>query len=188
MEDQLRQVASSRQITPDLRSVLEDMERCGVPRYDWPLLRPLVRLALEQSLDSFRVRHPGSDPVEQGKPAYDAQKQRLLSALDLFEGAPFTLQRLCELMLRPGSYYSSVAKLIFGLEKLLSVSSVLEVSSPVSASLQAPASASMPMEGVNSVHPEVTANTKATVGAVQEEDEDAEMSESEEPGMAASAL
>mmetsp|Transcript_12169 Transcript_12169/g.19779 ORF Transcript_12169/g.19779 Transcript_12169/m.19779 type:complete len:182 (-) Transcript_12169:2354-2899(-) len=110
-----------------LTGVVVEMQASGVPKYEWGLLKPLLKQVLASKLDEFRSNHPSTDPVSASGNSYEESKGRLLSAIDLFQGAPFTLQRLCELILSPGRYYKSVNKLMFGLEKLLSVSSVLEV-------------------------------------------------------------
>jgi hypothetical protein len=125
---------------PRLRRVLEEMRAVGAPAYEWELLRPLLAAALTDSLAAFRAAHPGTDPALPAAPGgFEAGLARLLAALEGFQGAPFTLQRLVELVLEPAQYYRSVAKLIFGLEKMLSVSSVLEVVDPASVALPPPA-------------------------------------------------
>jgi hypothetical protein len=125
---------------PRLRRVLEEMRAVGAPAYEWELVRPLLAAALTDSLTAFRAAHPGTDPaLPAAQGGFEAGLARLLAALEGFQGAPFTLQRLVELILEPAQYYRSVAKLIFGLEKLLSVSSVLEVVDPASVVLPPPA-------------------------------------------------
>jgi hypothetical protein len=125
---------------PRLRRVLEELRAVGAPTYEWELLRPLLGAALTGSLAAFRAANPGTDPAPlAAQGGFEAGLARLLAALEGFQGAPFTLQRLVELILEPDQYYRSVAKLIFGLEKLLSVSSVLEVVDPASVVLPRPA-------------------------------------------------
>ena len=125
---------------PRLRRVLDEMRAVGAPAYEWELVRPLLAAALTDSLAAFRAAHPGTDPaLPAGQGGFEAGLARLLAALEGFQGAPFTLQRLVELILEPAQYYRSVAKLIFGLEKLLSVSSVLEIVDPASVVLPPPA-------------------------------------------------
>ncbi|GBG30572.1 Serine/threonine-protein phosphatase 4 regulatory subunit 2 [Hondaea fermentalgiana] len=181
MESELRNVASTGQVTDKLRGVLEDMRTTGVPKYEWALLKPLVHVATEQALDNFRKEHPNTDPVEQDQPAYDAQKQRLLSAIDLFEGAPFTLQRLCELILQPQMFYKNVSKLMFGLEKLLSVSSVLEVASTVNAGAGAFSTTPEPMEAEGQASSASMATEANHMSDAPADDGDAEMSDSTGP-------
>jgi hypothetical protein len=141
IEDLERFAARGGETGPRLRRVLEELRAVGAPTYEWELLRPLLAAALTDSLAAFRAAHPGTDPAPlAAQGGFEAGLARLLAALEGFQGAPFTLQRLVELILEPGQYYRSVAKLVFGLEKLLSVSSVLEVVDPASVVLPPPAS------------------------------------------------
>jgi len=53
-------------------------------------------------------------------------KDEVFRLLDDFEGAPFTVQRVCELAFRPREHYSSVGKYLRALEKTLLVTSTWE--------------------------------------------------------------
>lgn len=85
-------------------------------RYPWPLLRPLVDYQLDQVLQEMdaegRVEVGPSLPL----PGYDnleALRVRLHSLLDDFtDAAPFTLQRLAELLLEPQKQYTRLGKLV----------------------------------------------------------------------------
>ena len=57
----------------------------------------------------------------------------LQDALDAFDGAPFTLQRMCELIAAPGLHYGTLRKLLYSFERLLSVSSTIEVAAAATA-------------------------------------------------------
>ena len=57
---------------------------------------------------------------------YDEMLKRLLALLNEFPNAPFTVQRLCELLLDPHRIYAtSTRKVTSALEKLLTVSSTV---------------------------------------------------------------
>mmetsp|Transcript_12365 Transcript_12365/g.14193 ORF Transcript_12365/g.14193 Transcript_12365/m.14193 type:complete len:194 (+) Transcript_12365:260-841(+) len=131
--EELRQFASkppeAQEISKPLLAVLQSMRKYGVPQYEWSDLRPLVSRAMVDSINQFRSSHVNSDPEPKPGVSFDDQKARLVSSLNAFDGAPFTLQRLCELILSPADHYNSTKKLLFGLEKLLSVSTTLEVAS-----------------------------------------------------------
>jgi len=100
--------------------VLARMKSDGVPRHDWSqVLQPCLLVQLQETLDAFPV------PKE--------ETERLEEELRRFQGPPFTLQRLCELLTSPRDYYSQAGKLVFGLEKLLIVSSVLQIEKDESA-------------------------------------------------------
>ena len=67
--------------------------------------------------------HPCAQP---GGENYADVLKRQLALLDEFPNAPFTLQRLCELLIAPRAMYAtSTRKLMNAVEKLLTVSSAV---------------------------------------------------------------
>lgn len=48
---------------------------------------------------------------------YETMKTSLLERLDQFNAAPFTVQRLCELLIDPRKQYSRIDKFMRALEK-----------------------------------------------------------------------
>ncbi|GIM15494.1 hypothetical protein Vretimale_18277 [Volvox reticuliferus] len=107
-------------LTSQLRGVLAESALTGRIRYKWPLLRPLVDFVLEQVLTAYdaetrvEVGPPGPDSVSETIERF----QKLLSA---FSDAPWTFQRLCEILLEPKRQYSRLSKLVLAIEKCLLV-------------------------------------------------------------------
>ncbi len=97
-----------------LSVVLEEIARLGKGEHlHWPLLRHFLAVRMQTCLESMPNKSPG----------YADQKEVLLMYLFEFtEVGPFTLQRLCELVLKPETYYSCPRKLLYAFEKLVSVS------------------------------------------------------------------
>ncbi len=117
-------------IDDTLRQIISDIARNGLLKIEWKFIRPLITIQLFNSVIKFYEHHPiPSFPLDQPGNRFHDHLFRLLNSLGNFEhGAPFTLQRLCEIIEDPESqHYSNVNKLIFGLEKLVSVSSTLHV-------------------------------------------------------------
>jgi len=50
--------------------------------------------------------------------SFKEKRQQLVDALQAFDEAPFTLQRLCEILLEPHRQYKSTNKLLAGLDKV----------------------------------------------------------------------
>lgn len=71
-----------------------------------PLLVFFVHLILEIP------NYPNVDPFN-----YESMKSSLLERLELFNAAPFTIQRLCELLIDPRKQYSRIDKFMRALEK-----------------------------------------------------------------------
>jgi hypothetical protein len=59
-----------------------------------------------------------------------SSSDRLLKRLDDFSAPPFTIQRLCELLLGTSPYAAEPRKYVFAVEKLVYVSSTIPVLAP----------------------------------------------------------
>ena len=85
-------------------------------RYPWPLLKPLVAHVLgnvvEQYASTAKVEVGPALPLSGGESAEEL-RTRLLQLLDGFaEEAPFTVQRLAEVLLEPEKQYARLDKLV----------------------------------------------------------------------------
>ncbi|KAJ1342922.1 hypothetical protein BSLG_002579 [Batrachochytrium salamandrivorans] len=90
------------------------------PRHSWELLRELVRFKIT-SIIQERTREDST--ISQINPTVSEMEERIMEALDLLPSAPFTLQRLCELITQPLKDHKSFEKYLRAVEKVLSVSS-----------------------------------------------------------------
>ena len=54
------------------------------------------------------------------------EKKAIIKCLEQFSGCPFTLQRICELLINPESNYKSTKKYLFALLKLVSITGKME--------------------------------------------------------------
>lgn len=81
-------------------------EPTGVP--DWAVLKSVLKSRLKANLE-----HP-----EWKLQVLDVHLEQIHCALDAFTDAPFTLQRLCELLLHP-EQYTNLAKYLRAIEKVL---------------------------------------------------------------------
>uniref|UniRef100_A0A2K6RXN6 Protein phosphatase 4 regulatory subunit 2 n=1 Tax=Rhinopithecus roxellana TaxID=61622 RepID=A0A2K6RXN6_RHIRO len=87
---------------------------------------------LEKVMDDFRI----STPEPRGPPnpnvryiAFDKMKERILKIVAGFNGIPFTVQRLCELLTDPRRNYTGTDKFLRGVEKNVMVISCVYPSS-----------------------------------------------------------
>ncbi|KAK1279135.1 hypothetical protein QJS04_geneDACA003297 [Acorus gramineus] len=93
-------------------------------RHDWDILKGLLSRRLKQVWGEYAESQVVGDAGPQKCPlsgeTYTDIKKRLDEALVCFmEGPPFTLQRLCEILLTPKSIYPNLSKLALALEKNL---------------------------------------------------------------------
>jgi serine/threonine-protein phosphatase 4 regulatory subunit 2 len=112
-----------RTITEPLQAVLRDIASSGQMRFAWPQLKVLLAAKVQQVCADYYETNKDVDAS--GEPYADSLK-RLLALLDEFPNAPFTSQRLCELLVDPRRVYaSSTRKMMNAVEKLLTVSSTV---------------------------------------------------------------
>eukprot|EP00268_Persea_americana_P057710 TRINITY_DN692_c1_g2_i1.p1 TRINITY_DN692_c1_g2~~TRINITY_DN692_c1_g2_i1.p1 ORF type:complete len:264 (-),score=71.57 TRINITY_DN692_c1_g2_i1:234-1025(-) len=117
----------------EVRSILEVIASTGKFWHDWNILKEILSSRLKQVLAQYPESQMASDvigpqPSSLSGETYQELVKRLDEALLSFiEGPPFTLQRICEILLTPQSIYSTLSKLALALEKNLLVTSTLIV-------------------------------------------------------------
>eukprot|EP00208_Stichococcus_sp_RCC1054_P005948 CAMPEP_0206148544 /NCGR_PEP_ID=MMETSP1473-20131121/36932_1 /ASSEMBLY_ACC=CAM_ASM_001109 /TAXON_ID=1461547 /ORGANISM="Stichococcus sp, Strain RCC1054" /LENGTH=138 /DNA_ID=CAMNT_0053545913 /DNA_START=159 /DNA_END=571 /DNA_ORIENTATION=+ len=128
-EDQLASYNScpkgDRRVTAAVRGVLVEAATTGMLRYPWPLIREVLADMMEEVLQEFQAEaHVEVGPAPAGGDSEDMRRVRSELAAQIASctrGAPWTLQRLCEVVLEPRKQYSRFQKLAQALEKLLRV-------------------------------------------------------------------
>ena len=81
----------------------------GVLRLPWQKVRPSLSLLLEERLREY------------GSPRESSESMALSRLLSGFEEYPFTIQRICEILMVPGACYNKLDRLAWALEKCLMV-------------------------------------------------------------------
>ncbi|EQC42221.1 hypothetical protein SDRG_01059 [Saprolegnia diclina VS20] len=104
--------------SPQLGAVVDQMRSTGQLRHDWALVRTLLVYKLRSALAQYSTF---SIPKE-----VEDQKALVLTKMETQERAPFTLQRLTEVLLAPLTYYKQLHKFLNAVEKLLFVSSTVD--------------------------------------------------------------
>ncbi|KAG7670024.1 putative Serine/threonine-protein phosphatase 4 regulatory subunit 2 [Nannochloris sp. 'desiccata'] len=126
----------SSQITPGIRGVIAEVALTGLRRYHWQLLLPILHRLLDAALDSFTSIDLGEGEAGPPRPmpdggALEQSRTYLHSMLDDYSHeAPFTIQRLCEVILEPRKQYSRIDKFVVAVERLLSVTSTVGITPP----------------------------------------------------------
>ncbi|XP_006366892.1 serine/threonine-protein phosphatase 4 regulatory subunit 2 [Solanum tuberosum] len=123
---------SEKQINDEeVKSVIEVMAASGKYWHDWDKLKGMLSFHLKQVLSDYPEAKMTIEQQQSclGESLPELAK-RLDDALNSFaEGPPFTLQRLCEILLDARNIYSKLTKLALALEKNLLVTSTLTISS-----------------------------------------------------------
>jgi len=117
----------------EIPSILEDylilIGKSGDIIFSWAKLKPLFKYKLDRVIKQFNEDYPAKNlPFSPNvdKFNYDDMRAKLLNAVEEFSGAPFTIQRLCELVMCPNKHYKRVDKFMRALEKDLLVVSTIE--------------------------------------------------------------
>ncbi|CAD0197853.1 unnamed protein product [Chrysodeixis includens] len=116
-------------IPQELNEYLAYVARTGDPVYQWSLVKSLFKEKLLSVITDFYETSPGVDipPYPNVDPFnYDIMKNSLLERLDSFTSAPFTVQRICELLTYPRKQYNRVDKFMRAIEKNILVVSTRE--------------------------------------------------------------
>ncbi|KAJ7516275.1 hypothetical protein O6H91_22G051100 [Diphasiastrum complanatum] len=118
----VEQEESHKKFTSELRSILEVIAKTGKYWHDWFQLKILLSFRLKQVLKELQE----SQPEGIAQKTYYGCMKTLVEELDSFsDEAPFTLQRICELLLCPPNSYSNFDKFMLAFERLLLVTSTI---------------------------------------------------------------
>jgi len=121
-------------IPKSLEDYLVYVAKSGNTVFPWNKIKPLIKSKLEIIIREFNESCPeGNLPkmpnVESFK--FGEMKERIMEQLESYTGTPFTVQRLCELLVQPKRHYKRTDKFMRGLEKVMLVVSTVD---PVSSS------------------------------------------------------
>ncbi|KAK4051840.1 protein phosphatase 4, regulatory subunit 2 [Microbotryomycetes sp. JL201] len=100
--------------------LLEQIATTNLVDADWPILRDMIKVKMTENIRDYLALGPPwpLEPDEAWRTRDGAN-----DVLDSFSGPPFTIQRLCELALKPRQHYTSLSKYMRALNRVLSVSS-----------------------------------------------------------------
>lgn len=116
-------------IPRELEDYLSYVAKTGDPVYQWSIVKCLFREKLLNVITDFYETNPAIDlpPCPNVDPFnYETMKNSLLERLESFPSAPFTVQRLCELLTTPRKEYSRADKFMRAIEKNILVVSTRE--------------------------------------------------------------
>lgn len=121
-----------KEVHPELDQFLCHVAKTGETIVQWPQFKDYFMFKLEKVMDDFR----SSAPEPRGPPnpnveyiPFDEMKERILKIVTGFNGTPFTIQRLCELVTDPRRNYTGTDKFLRGVEKNVMVVSCVYPSS-----------------------------------------------------------
>uniref|UniRef100_A0A1B6CYH6 Serine/threonine-protein phosphatase 4 regulatory subunit 2 n=1 Tax=Clastoptera arizonana TaxID=38151 RepID=A0A1B6CYH6_9HEMI len=116
-------------IPRELEEYLGYVAKTGDPVYQWSLVKCLFREKLMNVITDFYESTPTIElpPCRNVDPFnYERMKSCLLERLESFPNAPFTVQRICELLTNPRKEYNRADKYMRAIEKNILVVSTRE--------------------------------------------------------------
>lgn len=126
--------AENKQLVDRLEEILDDVAKTGQYIFPWHFMKPLYAHKLDKVTSEFLNTNPPLNP--DGSPNDDEInklkdfREELLQSFDKFVCAPFTLQRVTELLTNPKRHYKTTPKFFRGLEKNIMVVSTMEMVTP----------------------------------------------------------
>ncbi|XP_060095540.1 serine/threonine-protein phosphatase 4 regulatory subunit 2 [Heteronotia binoei] len=109
-----------KEVCPILDQFLCHVAKTGETMIQWSQFKGYFIFKLEKVMDDFRT----SAPEPRGPPnpnveyiPFEEMKERILKIVAGFNGIPFTIQRLCELLTDPRRNYTGTDKFLRGVEK-----------------------------------------------------------------------
>jgi len=119
-----------KEIPEELENYLRFVASTGDTVFKWPQIQHLLREKLINVITEFHdttpsiqdlPHYPNVDPFN-----FEAMKKMLIERMDSFRSAPFTVQRICELLTEPRKQYSRIDKFMRAVEKTILVVSCVE--------------------------------------------------------------
>eukprot|EP01111_Echinosteliopsis_oligospora_P013463 TRINITY_DN4835_c0_g1_i3.p1 TRINITY_DN4835_c0_g1~~TRINITY_DN4835_c0_g1_i3.p1 ORF type:complete len:190 (-),score=38.72 TRINITY_DN4835_c0_g1_i3:597-1166(-) len=105
-------------VTAELRQIIDNISKIGLPCYKWTSLCVLLSHCLRQSMQQLRTK------LKVNSDKFEAREDDIISSLESYDAAPFTIQRLCELIVSPEVYFN-YNKYINALDKMVNISSTI---------------------------------------------------------------
>nr|CAG4637298.1 EOG090X0BWU [Ceriodaphnia reticulata]SVE73153.1 EOG090X0BWU [Ceriodaphnia reticulata] len=122
-----------KQKTPEIPKSLEEyinhLAKTGETLFPWLKIRGVLRHKLELVIANFKEICPTENlpPCPNVEPFhFETVRDKILEQFDSFTCAPFTIQRLCELLCAPRKHYKRTDKFMRGIEKNLLVVSTVD--------------------------------------------------------------
>lgn len=123
-------------ISQNLENFIEYVSKTGTYIFPWSLVKKLFLKKLNNVINNLQScmslstsdlnTSSSSTYISNQNTANDASsiqliKDRIFERMQSFNNAPFTIQRICELLLKPNNHYNRIDKYLRGLEKCIMV-------------------------------------------------------------------
>ncbi|MCI4375170.1 hypothetical protein PGIGA_G00106230 [Pangasianodon gigas] len=111
---------AKKEVSPVLDQFLCHVAKTGETMVSWSQFKSYFLFKLEKVMEDFRASAPEqrgpANPNVESIP-FEEMKERILKIVNGYNGIPFTIQRLCELLTDPKRNYTGTEKFLRGVEK-----------------------------------------------------------------------
>uniref|UniRef100_A0A673YGS5 Protein phosphatase 4, regulatory subunit 2b n=1 Tax=Salmo trutta TaxID=8032 RepID=A0A673YGS5_SALTR len=122
----------TQEVAPLLDQFLCHVAKTGETMVQWSQFKSYFLFKLEKVMDDFIASAPDqrgvANPNVESIP-FEDMKERILKIVNGYNGIPFTIQRLCELLTEPKRNYTGTEKFLRGVEKNVMVVSCVHPTS-----------------------------------------------------------
>jgi serine/threonine-protein phosphatase 4 regulatory subunit 2 len=110
----------------ELKGLLKEIANTGdASAYEWQHLKHFIIISVKDALLAMHKRYP--DFEEKPGESFNEVMNELIELFYLFESeGPFTLQRICEVVLEPEKNYKSSNKFIYAIERVGIIHSAIQ--------------------------------------------------------------
>ncbi|KAI3370446.1 hypothetical protein L3Q82_025213 [Scortum barcoo] len=123
---------AKKEASPLLEQFLCHIAKTGETMVQWSQFKNYFLFKLEKVMDDFKASAPEqrgpANPNVESIP-FEDMKERILKIVKGYNGIPFTIQRLCELLTEPKRNYTGTDKFLRGVEKNVMVVSCVHPTS-----------------------------------------------------------
>jgi hypothetical protein len=85
---------------------------------DWDLMKSYIEIQLKNVVDLFTKK------VDSNSSVVNSRVENILRNLKAFRKPPFTIQRMCELLILPTKHYRSAENFLFAFNKLVEIDNI----------------------------------------------------------------
>ncbi|XP_051961637.1 serine/threonine-protein phosphatase 4 regulatory subunit 2-A-like isoform X2 [Xyrauchen texanus] len=165
---------------PILDQFLSHVAKTGETLIQWSQFKSYFLFKLEKVMDDFKAscpdqRGPANPNVEYIP--FEEMKQRILKIVNGYNGIPFTIQRLCELLTEPKRNYTGTDKFLRGMEKNVMVVSCVYPTSEKKGSGCVNRMNGVMFPGNTSAFPDSSASTNGLPDSTESKEQASESSE-----------
>ncbi|PAV65210.1 hypothetical protein WR25_14533 [Diploscapter pachys] len=111
--------------SPQIEEYFEFVAQVGIPCVSWDKIKPAflwkIKFVMDEVVRVEKLKSGTQSTSADGNSSFDETYKAILDKAADFDGAPFTWQRICELLTTPARHYKKAEKFVRALDKAVNV-------------------------------------------------------------------